>query len=103
MLAQINGIAVDYEGLTLHWNDGLPEDEKEQAETLTVATGGKAIMSQYAAMKRMGLSDEEADAELEQMDVERSAAAPVLLSAFDSPFKQQPAPVKAVDPDVVEQ
>lgn len=103
MLAQINGIAIDYDGLTIHWNDGLPDDEKEQAETLTVATGGKAIMSQYAAMKRMGLSDEEADAELEQMDVERSAAAPVLLSAFDSPFKQQPAPVKAVDPDVVEQ
>lgn len=98
LLARVNGITVDYDGLTIHWNDGLPVDDKEQAETLTTATGGKAIMSQYAAMKRMGLSDDEVTAELEQMDVERSASSPVLLSTLENPFKSQP-PAE----DVVEQ
>ncbi|MEM5769167.1 MAG: phage portal protein, partial [Bacillota bacterium] len=83
MLARVNGIPLNYDGLTLHWNDGLPDDEVEQVNTLSVATGGKAIMSQYAAMKRMGLSDDEVEAELEQLREEQAAAIPVQLGIID--------------------
>lgn len=66
LLAQVNGITLNYDGLTIHWNDGLPDDEVEKVNTLVTATGGKPIMSQYSAMKRMGLSDEQVEVELEQ-------------------------------------
>lgn len=84
LLAGINGLAIDYDGLTLHWNDGLPQSEKEQIETLSAATGGKPVMSQYAAMKRMGLSDDEVEDELEQIAEETAAQAPVFLRSIDS-------------------
>lgn len=84
MLAQVNGIALGYDSLQIHWNDGLPDDETEQINILTTATGGKAIMSQYAAMKRMGLTDEQVEAELEQISEEQSAAMPVMLSSIDT-------------------
>ena len=45
LLSEVNGITIDYDGLTLHWSDGLPVDEVEQIQTLISATGGKAVMS----------------------------------------------------------
>ena len=84
LFAQINSIVLDYEKLTLHWSDGLPVDETEQLQNLYTATGGKAIMSQYAAMKRMGLSDSEVEAELQQIADENAASAPIQLTAIDS-------------------
>lgn len=83
LLAQVNGITVDYDTLTLHWEDGLPEDEKEQYETLVAATGGKAVMSQYSALKRRGLSDVETEKELEQIRLENAANGPVVLGVVD--------------------
>lgn len=89
-LAKLNGVELKYDGLTLHWNDGLPIDESEQFTNLTTATGGKPIMSQYAALKRMGLSDKEVKAELEQMQEESSATAPVMLSTIDKQTTNNP-------------
>lgn len=82
LLAQLNGITIDYDGLSLRWNDGLPLDEVEQTNTLLAATGGKAIMSQYAALKARGLSDTETEAELEQMAEEAASAAPLMLTTL---------------------
>ncbi len=83
-LCSLNGISVDYSGLTLHWNDGLPVDETEQIQTLNLATGGKAVMSQYAALKQRGLSDAEAEAELEQINEENAAVQPLQLGVIDN-------------------
>jgi hypothetical protein len=83
MLATLNNIRLNYDSLTIHWSDGLPVDEVEQVQTLTTATGGKAIMSQYAAMKRLGLSDEEVEAELEAMREEAASSAPLVLTSVD--------------------
>ena len=47
IFAELNGIKLDYDNLQLHWQDGIPVDEKEQIETLQTATGGKPVMSQY--------------------------------------------------------
>lgn len=76
-LAKLNNIDIDYDTLTLHWSDGLPIDEKEQIDMLKAATGDKPVMSQYTALKKRGLSDEEVDAELEQIQNEEAAANPV--------------------------
>ena len=82
LFALVNGIELDYDNLQLHWNDGIPVDESEQINNLVVATGNKPIMSQYSAMKRMGMSDDDVEAELEQLADEAAAASPVTLSAI---------------------
>lgn len=83
LLAGANGLQVKLEDMNIHWYDGLPDDEKEQVEILTTATGGAPIMSQYSAIKRRGLSDKEVEEELEQMANEGAANAPSYLSSID--------------------
>lgn len=83
LLAKINGISLDADGLTLHWSDGLPADEVERVTMLVTATSGKPIMSQYAAMKRLGLSDGEVEAEQEALSTEAAASAPLVLASID--------------------
>lgn len=84
MLCKVNGVAVDPGDITMHWNDGLPNDEVEQVNTLITATGGKAIKSQYSAMKSLGLSDQEVEAELEQINREEATVQPRVLSVIDN-------------------
>ena len=62
----------------------FPIDETEQLQTLNLATGGKAVMSQYAALKQRGLSDAEAEAELEQINEENAAVQPLQLGVMDN-------------------
>ncbi len=62
----------------------FPIDETEQIQTLNLATGGKAVMSQYAALKQRGLSDAEAEAELEQINEENAAVQPLQLGVIDN-------------------
>lgn len=76
-LAKIKMIEIGSD-ITLHWNDGLPEDEVEQIGMLSQATGGKPIMSQYAALKKRGLSDAEVQAELTQIAEEDMASLPAI-------------------------
>lgn len=86
LFALVNGIELDYDNLQLHWNDGIPVDESEQIRNLVSATGNKPIMSQYSAMKRMGMSDNDVEAELEQLADEAAAASPVTLSAIEDDY-----------------
>ena len=83
LFAELNSIKIDYDTLVLHFNDGLPIDENEQIQTLSTATGGKAVMSQYAALKRMGRTDAQVEEELEQIADEAAAASPVVLTSVD--------------------
>lgn len=83
LLAHVNGISLDYDTLSITWQDGLPDDEVEEVNTLVTATGGKAIMSQYSALKRRGLTDEEVEAELEQIREEQAASSPFPLGVVD--------------------
>ena len=83
MVCRVNGLPVDAGDIALHWNDGLPNDEVEQINTLVTATGGKAVKSQYSAMKALGLSDDEVEAELEQIRIEEAGEQPHTLSVID--------------------
>lgn len=83
LLAQVNGITLDYDTLTITWHDGLPDDPVEQIQMLTTATGGKPIMSQYSALKQRGLTDAEVEEELEQLREEQAASSPFVLGGVD--------------------
>lgn len=82
-LCKLNGISLDYDKLTLHWNDGLPQDDTELIQTLTLAVQNK-IMSRYSAMKLRGLSDKEVEAELEQISAEQASEQPLQLGVIDN-------------------
>ena len=84
LLALVNGMSLDYDKIQITWNDGLPDDEIETTDRLVTATGGRAIMSQYSALKSRGLSDEQVEAELEQMAEEQANSMPVMLSSVDN-------------------
>lgn len=67
-LAKLQGVDISPTEITIKWNDGLPSDPVEEAETANIRTGGKATLSQYTAIKRLDkMSDEDADAELEMI------------------------------------
>lgn len=58
--------------------------EKEQAEILAISTGNRPIMSQFSAIKRRGLSDNEVEAELERIAEETAGASPAFLTSIDT-------------------
>lgn len=82
-LCKLNGISLDYDKLTLHWNDGLPQDDAELIQVLSTAVQS-GIMSRFSALKLRGLSDEEVQAELEQIAEEQASAQPLQLGVVDN-------------------
>jgi len=82
-LCKANGMTVDSNALNLVWNDGLPDDPVEDANRRAVETGGRPTKSQFAAIKERGLSDDETEAELEQIRLERAAEEPYTLGIDD--------------------
>ena len=73
----IKGEAMDYEvsPIKIHFGDGLPNDELEQATIYSTRLAGMPTISQKSAMMKLdGLSSEQADAEIERMKEEQAAA-----------------------------
>ena len=63
--AEILGTKIAPEEITVTWHDGLPADPTEDAEIMSVRTGGKATLSQYTAIQRLDdMSASDTDAEL---------------------------------------
>lgn len=73
-----NIIDLSKEKINIFWNDGLPNDDLEQANIMNIRTGGKATISQYSAIKRLdNLTDEDTQAELEAIQEEESTSNPM--------------------------
>ncbi len=52
---------VDISNISIIWQDGLPNDPREEAEIMNIRTGGKATISLSEAIKRLdGVSEEQA-------------------------------------------
>lgn len=83
MFSGCESIFHDYDKLTLHWNDGLPQDDAELIQVLSMAVQS-GIMSRFSALKLRGLSDEEVQAELEQIAEEQASAQPLQLGVVDN-------------------
>lgn len=58
----------------IKFQDGLPKDDLEQANIMSLRTGGKPTLSQKSALMEMdGLTEEQADAEIDRMAEEAKA------------------------------
>ncbi len=54
--------------ISIKWNDGLPDDELESANIMSIRTGGRPTISQYSAIQRLdGLSAEDTQTELAEI------------------------------------
>lgn len=72
--------------ISITWNDGLPNDEKEAAEIMKTRTGGKATISQKDAIMALGgLSEDKANEVYDRILEEESAAAPAPLGGGFEP------------------
>lgn len=77
LIAQMleNAVGIDTYNVTkpkLKFNDGLPKDRMEEANIMTIRTGGKPTLSQKSAMMQMDdLTEEQVDAELARMEEEQ--------------------------------
>lgn len=80
LLEQAVGIA-DYE-LTvpqLSFQDGLPKDDTQEATVMNIRTGGAKTISQKTAIMRMeGMTEEQADAEIERIKEEEQSSMPAV-------------------------
>jgi len=89
LLLTVNGIAVDEQDLNLQWNDGLPNDEVEDAQRRQIETGGLPVMSQLTAIMEKGFSEEDAELELQRITGETMLRTPSMLleppTAYEEP------------------
>ena len=66
--AAVYGEALSPQDISIKWNDGLPNDEVENANIMHIRTGNKPTISQHTAIKRLdNMTDADAAAELEEI------------------------------------
>jgi hypothetical protein len=83
---------LDYEisNVKLHFKDGLPDDEMEQATIYSTRLAGMPTISQKTALMKMdGLSEEQAEMEIERMKKEAEEQQPVEPSIFNKPAQPE--------------
>lgn len=69
---------VDLSDVTIAWRDGLPSDSKEEADIMSIRTGGKPTMSQRRALQVYdGMTPEQAEEELGFIADEEEQANPM--------------------------
>lgn len=57
----------------INWRDGIPKDEKTEAEVFNIRTGGLATIDVKSAIKRMdGVDDEQADAIIQRISADET-------------------------------
>jgi hypothetical protein len=71
--------------ISIAWKDGLPGDSKEDAEIMQIRTANKATISQKTALMRFdNLSEEDAQAELDNINEDETRMNPV--NSANMPF-----------------
>jgi len=83
LCSQLGGLNLSDKDISVVWQDGLPNDEKERADIANVRTGGKPTISQKEAIMYLdGKSDKQAQTSLDLIMEEEAAAAPSPLGDF---------------------
>jgi hypothetical protein len=68
----------------IHWKDGIPKNEKEEAEIMAIRTGEKPTLDQKSAIKRMDeLDDMQADEVLKRVGEDEKRYEPVSTNVFN--------------------
>ena len=79
------------ETVSITWQDGLPGDPAEEANIMQIRTAGKQTMSQKRALKTYdGLSEEEADNEISQIEEDETKSNPLAVSPFGGIAANEP-------------
>jgi hypothetical protein len=69
--------------ISITWRDGLPSDPMEEAQIINQRTGGKATMSVKRVLTTYdGMSDDDAQTEIDLIAEEEAASAPLNLPGF---------------------
>lgn len=72
----------------IKFRDGLPKDDAEMANVMSIRTGGMPTISQKTAIMMMdGLTEEQADKELERINQERQMGDPSIFQTPAGPDK----------------
>ncbi|MCS0827395.1 phage portal protein [Cytobacillus firmus] len=84
--AHVTGVKdVEPLAVKIHFGDGLPNDEMEQATIYSTRLAGMATISQKTALMKLdGLTEEQADAELKRMKEEQQEAMSAEASIFNT-------------------
>lgn len=81
--AEMRGEAILPRDITIKWNDGLPDDEMENAQIMNLRTGNKPTISQFTAIQRLdGSTEKDTAAELEEIradDAEQDMGTPPIV------------------------
>lgn len=86
-----NIVKLERSEISITWQDGVPNDETEQALIIEKRTAGKATMSQKSAMMKYdGLSEEDADEELAVIQDEEAGANPMTPAPFSGGTESTP-------------
>ncbi|AYH40721.1 hypothetical protein A5N82_13445 [Christensenella minuta] len=84
LVAMANNMKIDTKDIAAAWKDGLPDDRRENAEILAMATGNKPFMSQTTAVKEWGdLDDEAAQEEIDRIETEEAAQNPTVYRPME--------------------
>jgi len=68
----------------INWRDGIPKNEKEEAEIYSIRTGAKPTLDVKSAIKRMDAYDDmQADEIVQRIEAEEKAAGYVDSSVFN--------------------
>jgi hypothetical protein len=87
LCSQIGGkdiLNLSDESINIHWNDGISNDPREDAEIMAIRTGNKATISKYSAIQRLdNLNDEDTQKELDAIKQDDLEANPLSNMNFD--------------------
>jgi Phage portal protein, SPP1 Gp6-like len=98
--AYANPSVVDYDVTVpnIGFKEGLPQDDDSTANRMSVLTNGSQLLSQKTAiMQAFGLTEEQAEAEMERIKEEREAAMVADPSIFNEEGLPEDAPQNHVD------
>lgn len=86
----LSGLAgVDFEGISVFWADGLPDDPRENIENAKLATGKEQMMPLKVAIREFfNRSDKEADEWISAIDEDKQKAA--MLAQSSDPSGEDP-------------
>lgn len=92
--AAVYGDTLPPQDISIKWNDGLPDDEAENAQIMNLRTGNKPTISQHTAIQRLdGLGDKDAAAELEEIRADDAAQDMGTTPPLEPPEDNQEEPL----------
>lgn len=75
------GIGVELDNINIHWKDGLPDDDKEQAQIYEIYTRNGLMSKERAIQRLFDLDPESLRQEMEKILTEANQEVPMMFRA----------------------